>query len=42
MKKLPKPLPKTNPEDIFEKCVSGYKDKQKVATLLQCKDTTIF
>ena len=38
MKKLPKPLPKINPEDIFEKCVSGYKDKQKVATLLQCKD----
>lgn len=38
MKKLSKPLPDTHPEDIFEECVSGYRDKQKVATLLQCKE----
>lgn len=37
MKKLPKPLPDIKPEDIFKKCVSGYKDQQKVSTLLQCK-----
>lgn len=38
MKKLPKPLPDTNPEDIFVECVSNYRDKQKVAILLQCKE----
>lgn len=38
MKKLPKPLPNTTPEDIFIECISSYRDKQKVATLLQCKE----
>lgn len=38
MKKLSKPLPDTKPEDIFEECVSGYRDKQKVTALLRCKD----
>lgn len=38
MKKLSNPLWDTNPEDIFEECVSNYRDKKKVAALLQCKD----
>ena len=38
MKKLPKPLSDTNPEDIFEKCVSSYRDEKKVKTLLKCKE----
>ncbi len=38
MRKLTKPLPNIKPEDIFEECVSGYRDLQKVTTLLQCKD----
>ena len=37
MKKLPKPLLNTKPEEIFEKCISGYRDKSKVAVLSQCK-----
>lgn len=38
MKKLPTPLSDTNAEEIFEECVSAYRDKTKVATLLKCKD----
>lgn len=38
MKNLPTPLSDTNAEDIFEECVSAYRDKTKVATLLKCKD----
>ena len=42
MKKLSKPLPNIKPEDIFEECVFGYRDEQKVTTLLQCKDLVRF
>lgn len=38
MKNLPTPLSDTNAEEIFEECVSAYRDKTKVATLLKCKD----
>lgn len=38
MKKLSKPLSDINPEHIFEECVSSYRDKEKVNTLLKCKD----
>lgn len=38
MKNLPTPLSDTNAEEIFEECVSVYRDKTKVATLLKCKD----
>lgn len=37
MKTLPKPLIGTNPEDIFEKCVNGYRDAEKRQKLLSCK-----
>ena len=38
MKNLPTPLSDINAEDIFEECVSAYRDKTKIATLLKCKD----
>lgn len=38
MKNLPKPLSDTNAEEIFEECVSAYRDKTKSAALLKCKD----
>lgn len=38
MKKLSKPLSDTKPEHIFEECVTSYRDKEKVNTLLKCKD----
>ena len=37
MKKLSKPLQNTKPEDIFEECVSSYRDKKKVTCLMKCK-----
>ena len=37
MKKLSKPLQNTKPEDIFEECVSSYRDKKKVTCLIKCK-----
>lgn len=37
MKKLKKPLQNTKPEDIFEECVSNYRDKKRVTSLLKCK-----
>lgn len=38
MKKLSKPLPDTNPKDIFVECVNGYVDKGKTEKLLRCKE----
>ena len=38
MKKLQKPLQNTKPEDIFEECVSSYRNKKKVTSLLNCKN----
>lgn len=38
MKKLSKPLVDIKPEDIFEECASSYRDKNKVASFLECKD----
>lgn len=38
MKKISKPLPDTNPKDIFVECVNGYIDKGKTEKLLRCKE----
>ena len=38
MKNLSVPLPDTTAEDIFEECVTGYRDKTKVSILMKCKN----